>query len=134
MYWERLAWTGLRFRTAAIRVTMAAWRAERSIPPEMTPTVCLPGPPPCVPVSAPAVVTAPQGKPYREAIMVLCLLVPVLMLGLLIGMDLFEERLFRTRPSPPSSLSNPETAEAAILVVPELPPRSRPENTRAPSD
>jgi hypothetical protein len=46
-------------------------------------------------------VTPEHGKPYREATMVLALVVPVLMLVLLIGMDMFEELLFGERPAPP---------------------------------
>jgi hypothetical protein len=62
------------------------------------------------------VVTATHGKPYREATMVLGLLVPVLMLALLIGMDVFEERLFRATPSPPRPLPDPETTDGAPAV------------------
>lgn len=51
--------------------------------------------------------------------MVLGLLVPVLMLALLIGMDVFEERLFRARPTPPSPLPNPETTDGATSVSTE---------------
>jgi hypothetical protein len=65
------------------------------------------------------VVTATHGKPYREATMVLGLLVPVLMLALLIGMDVFEEHLFRVRPSPPSPLPNAETTDGETAVSTE---------------
>lgn len=51
--------------------------------------------------------------------MVLGLLVPVLMLALLIGMDVFEEHLFRARPSRPSPLPNPETTDGANAVSTE---------------
>ncbi|MFF4834997.1 hypothetical protein [Streptomyces sp. NPDC001315] len=58
--------------------------------------------------------------------MVLALLVPVLMLVLLIGMDIFEERLFGAKPSPAPPLPNPETTEDTTPAIPEQPPR-RPE-------
>ncbi|MGW0629766.1 hypothetical protein [Streptomyces sp. NPDC002758] len=69
-------------------------------------------------------VTARYGKPYREATMVLALVVPVLMLALLIAMDLFEEHLFGTKPSPPPPLS--DGGEGTPPAIPEQPPR-RPE-------
>ncbi|WP_208897944.1 hypothetical protein [Streptomyces incarnatus] len=54
--------------------------------------------------------------------MVLALFVPVLMFALLMGLDVFEERLFGARPSPPSPSPDPETAEDATPVIPEQPP------------
>jgi hypothetical protein len=57
--------------------------------------------------------------------MVLALVVPVLMLALLLGMDMFEECLFRPRhkpgqkPAPPPSVPSPETTEAPPPAVPE---------------
>lgn len=58
--------------------------------------------------------------------MVLALLVPVLMLALLIGMDVFEERLFGAKPSPPTRLPNPEITDCTTRAIPEQPPHRRP--------
>lgn len=53
--------------------------------------------------------------------MVLALVVPVLMLGLLIAMDIFEEHLFGPKSSPPPPLS--DHGEGTPPAIPEQPPR-----------
>ncbi|GGJ27533.1 hypothetical protein [Streptomyces brasiliensis] len=53
--------------------------------------------------------------------MVLALVVPVLMLALLLGMDLFEEFLFGSKPTPPPPPS--DGSDGTPPAIPEQPPR-----------
>ena len=105
----RLWAVGLRFRVTACRVTMTTWRRVGRV-------TSLDG----------ADVPPAHGEPYREATMVLALVVPVLMLVLLIGMDVFEERLFGKRPPPspppPPPVPNPRVRQAPDPHDPHDPP------------